>query len=121
MEERKLTGEEVSIIFHEYVKYIEPKQGKPFDFEEEIIVSESGEDKPDFTLRDLIGKTIEDHVPVKNPSPYSPSFYNALIFNDGDILLFKEWGDGECGHFDYLLYDSKKNEVLYSNRLLGIL
>ena len=79
-----------------------------------------------FSLKDLVGKTIESHRKIKNPRKYNPEvespnpeYFNALIFSDGTFLVTERWGDGESGHLNCYYYDGRK--TIYSHQLFGIL
>lgn len=78
-----------------------------------------------FTLLDLVGKTISSHRKIRNVRKYNPEcqspnpeFFDVLEFNDGAMLLTENWGDLECGHLDFYYYNGK--EVLFSDELFGI-
>ena len=77
---------------------------------------------PQFTLRDFIGKTIDHHRRIRNPTEYDPNwespnpeFYSVLEWTDGSILLFENYGDGECSKTNSYYYNGKK--VLFSQSL----
>src|SRR3990172_1162184 len=77
--------------------------------------------KPQFSLQDLVGKTIQTHRKIKNPREYKPEFespnpeyFDALIFSDGTFLVTERWGDGESGHLNCYYYDGRK--TIYSHQ-----
>ncbi len=78
--------------------------------------------EPQFSLEDLVGKTLESVRKVKNPKQYNPEvespnpeYFTALIFSDRTFLVDERWGDGECAHHDSYYFNGR--ETLYSDKL----
>ena len=74
----------------------------------------------EFTLEDLVGKTIMNYRKIVNPRPYNPEFespnpkyFGVIEFSDGSILLNEtiSWNDGS--HINSY-YCNKEKKVLYS-------
>ncbi len=92
---------------------------------EKIGEAEKTEFEPQFTLTDLIGKTILGYRQIKNPKDYdpegfgpNPEYFDVLSFTDGTFLLSENWGDGECAHLNFYYYDGDNTK--YSDQLFGI-
>lgn len=82
--------------------------------------------EPQFSLQDLVGKTIQSHRQIRNPRKYDPTrenpnpeYFDVLLFSDGTFLTTENFGDGECGHLNYFYYDGQKTR--YSDQLFGLL
>ena len=88
------------------------------------ISRRSRETKPEFSLDDLVGKTISSRRKIKNPRDYdpevtspNPEYFNVLEFSDGTFLLTENWGDGDCEHIDFFYFNGQK--TLYSSALFS--
>ena len=82
--------------------------------------------EPQFSLQDLVGKTISGCRQIRNPRKYNPEVespnpenFDVVLFTDKSFLITKNWGDGECGYLKYYYYDGQK--TLYSDQLFGVL
>jgi len=81
--------------------------------------------QPRFKVRDLEGRKIIDHRQIQNPENYDPKvesanplFFLVQDYEDGSFLLIENWGDGECEHQRYYLWDEKTAEVSFSDSRL---
>ena len=79
-------------------------------------------DKPEFTLADLVGKTLVSGRLIKNPRSYdpecespNPEYFTVIELTGNSVLLTEMWGDMECGHLEAYLFDGKR--VLHSDSL----
>lgn len=80
--------------------------------------------KSDFTLEDLVGKTISGYRRIKNNRSFDPTrespnpeYFSVLEFSDGSMLLTEKWGDLENTHLHHYYYDKKT--VRFSSELFG--
>lgn len=80
--------------------------------------------KPQFTLADLVGKTVGNHRRMENPKPYNPEvespnprYFDILEFADGSILLTEYWGWHDGTTLNCYLYNGK--DVLFTNELFS--
>jgi hypothetical protein len=71
--------------------------------------------KKEFSLEQLVGKTIECRLKVGNPRPYNPAqsspnpeFFDVLLFSDNTFMFSYSVGDGECQHTHFYYFDGKK-------------
>jgi len=88
--------------------------------EEEPICGEKV-DLPEFSLDDLVGKTIANVHKIENPSVYkkkespNPRYFNVMFFLDGSYLLHADisWQDGSTLHS--FLVEGKN--IRYTSRL----
>ena len=92
---------------------------------EKMRGAEKTEFEPQFTLTDLLGKTIIGYKQIKNSKDYdpevespNPEYFDVLSFTDGTFLLSENWGDGECDHLRFYYYDG--NSTKYLDELFGI-
>ena len=78
--------------------------------------------KPQFSLHDLVGKTIQEYRKIRNPRKWdlkretpNPEYFDALIFLDRTFLVIENYGDCECQNLNYFYHNGKK--TLYSDQL----
>jgi len=71
--------------------------------------------KKEFSLEQLVGKTIKEHLKVGNPRPYNPhqqspnpEYFDVLLFSDDTFMLSYCVGDGECAHTHFYYFDGKE-------------
>ena len=89
---------------------------------ERMLEAKKTEFEPQFSLLDLVGKTIREHRQIRNPREYDPTRespnpknFDLLIFSDETFLITENWGDGECGHLNYYYHNDQK--TFYSDQL----
>ena len=103
-----ISDEEILKIFNHYMN-------------EDKRSLESMHSKPEFTLENLVGKTINGYRKVKNPHihpvgyGYQGKYFNVLEFSDGSILLTEEWGAQEENLLNSYYFDGK--QVHFSSSL----
>ena len=81
--------------------------------------------EPQFSLGDLVGKTVESTRKIKNPEKYNPQtsspnpeYFDLVLFSDDTFLLSRNWGDCECAHVEFYYFDGSR--TLYSDSLFGL-
>jgi hypothetical protein len=70
--------------------------------------------KREFSLDDLIGKTIQEHRQIKNPRNHAlerivpnPEYFEVLVFSDYTFMLSCSIGDGGGTHTHFYYFDGK--------------
>ena len=88
----------------------------------ELVGKTKETDSPQFSLDDLVGKTIQKHRKIKNPEKVdrtvtqpNPEYFNVLIFSDATFLLTA--GVGYQAGTELRSYYFNGKEVRYSNEL----
>ena len=90
--------------------------------------------QPQFSLKDLVGKTIQEHRQIEyrlfrtpreddlddphNDYRYPPENLDAIIFTDATFLVTEHRGNGESGHLGSYYWNGI--EMLYSDQLFGV-
>lgn len=90
--------------------------------------------EPQFSLNDLVGKTIKEHRQIEYKQVretrmedyddpqfsfiYSPKKFDVITFTDGTFLATEVRADGEFGHL--CCYYNNGNRTLYSGELFGL-
>jgi hypothetical protein len=71
--------------------------------------------KREFSLDDLIGKTIQEHRQIKNPRNHAlerivpnPEYFEVLVFSDYTFMLSCSIGDGGGTHTHFYYFDGRK-------------
>ena len=70
--------------------------------------------KREFSLDDLIGKTIQEHRQIKNPRNHArerivpnPEYFDVLVFSDYTFLFSCSISDCECTQTHFYYFDGK--------------